>query len=76
MRTVETIVGWGVGLIVLFLVLSRANEANSIVNTLGGFLSTETRNLQGYNAYGQIESSPSTTRMGTINRFTGGGLFG
>ena len=71
MRTIETVVGWAVGLIILFLFLSRANEANSIINTLGGFLSAETRNLQGYSPSGQLLASPSTTRMGTVSGFRG-----
>jgi hypothetical protein len=65
MSTLEKVVGWAVGLILLFLILSRAAEANSIINTLGGFASAETRNLQGYSPSGQLLASPATSRMGS-----------
>ena len=72
MRTVEQVIAWAVMLIVLFLILSRASEANSIINTLGGFAAAETRNLQGYSPSGQLLSSPSTARLGPVSGYTGG----
>jgi hypothetical protein len=73
MRTVEQVIAWAVMLIVLFLILSRASEANSIINTLGGFASAETRNLQGYSPSGQLLSSPSTSQLGAVRGYTGPG---
>jgi len=40
------------GLILVFLVLSRSNEATSIISSAGGFLNNQTRILQGVNAGG------------------------
>lgn len=77
MRTIETVIGWAVGLIILFLILSRAAEANAIVNTLGGFISAETRNLQGYSPQGTLLASPATSRITPGSVFTQqGGYFG
>ena len=76
MRTVEQVIAWAVMLIVLFLILSRASEANSIINTLGGFASAETRNLQGYSPTGQLLSSPATARLGAVTGYSGPGSSG
>lgn len=63
MRDVEQILGWVVGLIVLFLLLSRAAETNAIINTLGGFFQSETSTLQGYSPSGQLLSSQATNAL-------------
>ena len=51
------------GLILVFLILSRASSFNSVVGSVGGFVSKQTQILQGVN--------PNT---GSI--VAGGGLFG
>lgn len=61
MRTIEQVIGWAVMLILVFLILSRAAEANTIINTLGGFAFAETRNLQGYDPSGKLSASPATS---------------
>ena len=63
MRTINMVLVYVFGLIILFLLLSRAAEFNTIINTLGGFFSTETRNLQGYGPGGTLSASPATMRL-------------
>jgi hypothetical protein len=76
MRTVEQVIGWAVMLILVFLILSRASEANSIINTIGGFASAETRNLQGYDPSGKLVASPATSRLNYQGGYTGPGAGG
>jgi hypothetical protein len=73
MKTVEQVIGWAVMLILVFLILSRAAEANSIINTIGGFAAAETRNLQGYSPSGQLLSSPATAKLTNPMGYTGPG---
>lgn len=75
MKTVEQVIGWAVMLILVFLILSRAAEANSIINTIGGFASAETRNLQGYSPSGQLLSSPATAKLSPTTGYSGPGAF-
>jgi hypothetical protein len=44
---VERVISAMFGLIVLFLILSRAGEFNAIVRAIGGFVTEQTRTLQG-----------------------------
>lgn len=35
------------GLILVFILVSRADEVNTLVNSIGGFITTQTKALQG-----------------------------
>ncbi len=48
------------GLIILFLLLTRAGELNSIVRSVGGFITSQTQALQGVSGGGLIQSSNVT----------------
>jgi hypothetical protein len=76
MRTVQYVLAWTFGLILVFLALSRAAEFNTIINTLGGFFSTQTRNLQGYGPGGQLLASPATTHLNTSSGYLDPGWSG
>lgn len=43
------------GLILVFLLLSRADEFNSIISAMGGFITNQTRALQGVSYGGQYQ---------------------
>ena len=54
MQQVDKIVGGMFGLILVFLVLTRAAEFNSIIKNVSSFVTTQTAQLQGYNPAGGL----------------------
>lgn len=62
-------------LILVFLVVSRANEVNLLVSTIGGFVTRYTQTLQGVSSSGNlIQSSNFTPQDAQSSGFLG--LFG
>lgn len=59
---VERIIGSMFGLIILFLVLSRASEFNSIIKAAGSFVTQQTAQLQGY---GTVTAPAAKVAQGT-----------
>lgn len=59
---VERIVAGMFGLILVFLLLSRSSEFNSIINSFGGFVQSQSLILQGRNPGASFLGSGSIAR--------------
>lgn len=61
---VEKVIGTMFGLILVFLILTRAAEFNAIIKQVSGFVTQQTAQLQGYNTgkYGSPYAGSTATQ--------------
>jgi len=60
MPNLDKVIASMFGLILVFLILSRSGEFNSVVNAIGGFVTSQTAQLQGVTSTGQTIIAGST----------------
>lgn len=77
---IERVLASMFGLILVFLLLTRSSEFNSIISSISDFVTMQTAILQGRNVQGQpttvVTSSPGVSGSASLQSLLGGGGYG